>query len=413
MRLVLTCVIAACGAGASPPAPQLERAIPEYGPLVGGTRIVLRGTGFLADAAAPNRALVAGREAPLTRTLDDTTLEIVIPPGDQPGDAEILVLNQHGNASATGVFRYSTPPTISAIEPAEVVFSSTTLVTVTGTGFQAEGAGEVHVLVDGRLATDVQVTSDTTLTFASVPGTALVRPTIEIVDGRGSARKRGFRYAPSARSGLLLFQSFTSVFAVFFDPVDNSVVVIPRVDTNGLRLTAVVRDDQGDYWGIDRSQRFGRIDMRTQTLESPIQTSLVLPTMVRTGGDHLALERISRRFGRFDPATGAFVAIGTTPLPCCGSYGLASDGTTLYLTARDGAGVSVHPVDRVTGELGTAVPILASPGFHVEEMRFFEGTLYAASRDGTLVTIDPTTGATTALPWNLGRANAMELYLAP
>ena len=59
--------------------------------------------------------------------------------------------------------------------------------------------------------------------------------------------------------------------------------------------------------------------------------------------------------------------------------------------------------------VGPAVPITAWPGFHVEDMRFFAGTLYATSRDGTLVTIDLETGTATALPVSLGRFTAMEV----
>jgi hypothetical protein len=46
---------------------------------------------------------------------------------------------------------------------------------------------------------------------------------------------------------------------------------------------------------------------------------------------------------------------------------------------------------------------------HIEEMRFYQGTLYATSRDGTLVTIDPATGTVTLLA-AIVRANAIEVF---
>lgn len=403
-------VAIACGCGATPELLQIESASPDYGPLVGGTRITVSGTGFLSGPFGTNRVLVGGREAPLVATIDDTTLEVVIPPGGQPGDAELVVLHETSNARATGLFRYSTGPTITSVSPDDVVFSSSeTVITLSGSGFLDEGAGTVSVVVDGQLATDVEVLSDTSLTFVAPPGPALARPDIELVDTRGSAtRPRAFRYTPSARPGLLLFPSF-GAFAVFFDPVDNSTVTIPRLDPQQMRFTAVVRDNEHDYWGLDRNRRFGRIDMKTQTLETPIQTGWH-PTLIRVGDEHFTFERGTLRFGTLDPLTGSFTNIGDAALPCCGSFGLAFDGTTLHFASRQAGTVSINTIDRATGTLGTAIPITAAPGFHVEEMRFFDGTLYAVSRNSRLVTIDPATGITTELPVNLGRFNAMEVF---
>jgi hypothetical protein len=409
--LAILVVLAACGE----PAPStlvIERASPAYGPLSGGTRIEISGSGFSSSAASSNRVMIGGRVAPLVATIDDATLEVVIPPADQPGDAEIVVFNDSRNASATGVFRYSTPPAITSISPDQVLFSSTsTTLTVTGTGFLEEGAGTPQVLIDGQPTDEVDVTSDTSLTLTAPPGAALASPDLTIINARGSAfARRAFRYLPGERGGLLLFPPSASAFAVFFDPVDNSTVTIPRRVPFGMRFTAVVRDEHGDFWAIDRNQRVGWLDLATQTIEAPIPISGVIPALVREGSDYFAIHRGGLGFGKLDLTTGAFTPIGGPSIPCCGSYGLASDGATLYFTARAGANKIIATIDRTTGEAGPAVTITAGPGFHVEDMRFFAGALYASSRDGTLVTIDPATGTTTVLPVSLGRFNAMEVF---
>jgi hypothetical protein len=405
MRVAIILALAACGDPS--PSVQLASSSPDYGPVVGGTRIMLSGSGF----SSPTRVLIGGREAPLAAPIGDSMLEVVIPPGAQPGDAEVIVLNDHGTARASGVFHYSAPPTLASATPKDVLFSSnSTRVTLTGSGFLDEGAGDVNVLIGGQLATDVFVTSDTSLSFTAPPGPALVRPDIELINGRGTAtERRAFRYVPSTHRGLLMFPHFGPEFAVFFDPLDSTTVVIPRRGPQFIQLTAVVRDNHGEYWGIDRNGQFGRIDMNTQTLDSPIQTVAWFPTMIRVGSDYFAIERGQLHFGKVDPLTGSFSAIGGM-VPCCGAYGLASDGTTVYFTSRLGPGVSINTIDTVTGAVGTPVTITAGSGFHVEEMRFFEGILYATSRDSTLVTIDPHTGATTVLPVFIGRCNAMEVF---
>jgi hypothetical protein len=403
-------VTPACGGD---PAGELRiaAATPDHGPLGGGTTIALAGAGF-ASHGAPVRVLIAGREAPLAAARDDATLEVVIPFGDRPGDAELVVLTERATARATGVFRYSTPPAIDAIAPAEVLFSSSsTRVTVTGSGFLDEGAGDVQVAVGGQLAADVVVESDTRLSFTAPPGRPLAEPELAIADRRGSAiRGRAFRYIPSTRGGLLVFQKFGPLFALFVDPADGSTVPIPWAGPQVMRFTAVVREESGAYWAMDRNWRFGRLDLSNQRIEAPSQVGGWFPTVARAGSTYYAIERLSLRFGTLDPRTGAFTAIGDSPIPCCSAYGLASDGTTLYLTARQGSSVAIHTIDPATGAVGTPVTIAAPASFQVEEMRSFAGTLYAVSRNGTLVAIDPVTGAGTPLPINIGRSGAIEVF---
>ncbi len=396
-RTLALLALAACG---TPPTTlDIVSASPSFAPMIGGTTTRLTGTGFLDGDAGGNRVLIASREAPLARVIDDTTLEVVLPPGDQPGDAEVVVLNDHGNARATGILRYSAPPAIESVEPANIVFTSTeTLVTVTGSGFVDEGAGTVNVVVDGVLASFVTVVSDTSLTFVAPPGLALVRPDIEVVDVRGSAtRPRAFRYTPSDRDGLLLFMAFGVDFALFYDPSDHSTISIPRTDSPA-QFSAIVRDDSGDYWGSDRSRRFGRIDMRTQRIATPSQLTAWLPAITRVGDRYLGISRNLQRLGELDPQTGAFNPIGTHQIPCCSSYGLAFDGATLYYTSRSFTAPALTPIDPDTGVAGTPIPIVMTGSLHVGDMRFFKGVLYIANRDGALSTIDPATGILTELP---------------
>lgn len=398
--------LAACTAAPEPP--RLVASTPSYGPLIGGTRVTLTGSGFVAAGAAPNRVFVDGRESPLAATVDDSTLEVIVPPGERPGDAELMVLNAHGNAVATGLFRYSTPPAIASVSPASAFYAANTPVTVTGTGFADEGAGEALVVLDGELMSDVTVVDDTTLTFTAPMGRPLVHADLELANDRGrTVLPRAFRYVPSTRPGLLLFPHF-GAFAMFLDPVTNTVLTIPWFFGQQVRFTAVTRDEHGDYWGVDRSRWWGRIDMRTQRLEAPIQTDGWFPTMIRAGADHYGIDRNTLRFGRFDPLTAGFTALGAT-LPCCGSYGLAADGTAAYLVARDGATTTLWPIDLATGARGTPVPIIAPVAVHIEEMRLFDGTLYGANRSGTLLAIDPGTGTATPVI-NLGRFSAMEVF---
>ena len=403
-RLALAVVLAACNGSSG--APTIDHVTPSTGPIFGGTRVVIEGNGFV-DRDGGNRVLIGGREAPLVVVKSDTMLDVVIPPAAQPGDVDVFVFNDRGNGAADGAFRYSTTPVITGVAPADVVFSSGATITVTGVGFLDEGAGAPTVLVDGTPATDVHVVDDTTLTFTAVAGRALSRPDLDVTNARGTAsRQNAFRFTPGSRGGLLLFSQSSSVFATFFDPRDNSSVIIPRVGPS-IFFTTVYVDARGEYWAVERNGRFGLVDLSRQDLVDSSQVPVRIPAMARIGEETFAIDRSFLNFGRFDPPD-AFTQIGNASIPCCGSYGMAYDGSQLYFTSRNGT-PTINTIDQVTGILGTPVALAGVAGLHVEEMRFFEGTLYATNRDGTLVTIDPTTGAT-AVRASPGRANAMEVF---
>ena len=85
----------------------------------------------------------------------------------------------------------------------------------------------------------------------------------------------------------------------------------------------------------------------------------------------------------------------------------------LARAAASGSGSTIATFDLATRLAGPAVPVLAPAGFRVEEMHFFAGTLYAVDPTGTMITIDPATGATTDVPLpqpRFLRAHAMEVF---
>ncbi len=399
-----------CDGGADPV--EVTGAVPAYGPLVGGTQITLFGSGFSSSIASPIEVLIGGRAAPLAAVIDEGSISVVIPPGREPGDAEVVVLSGDRNARATGVFAYSTPPTVATVTPAKVLYSAAgTELTLTGTGFLAEDAGPVAVLIDGVASAEVEVTSDTTLTFTVPGGQALSAPDVEVVNRRGRAtRPQAFRYTPSEGRGLLLFPR-VGAFAVFYDPIARTTVPVPRLPGAAVRFNAVVRYANGEYWGMASDSRFGRLDLSRQVLEGSVLGPSRFPSLIRVGDGLVGIDRTTLHVGRFDPFTAVFTPITVEPLPASGSLGLASDGEVAYVTHRAAASPMIAPIDLDTGVVGPGVRLIGPLGLHIEDMRFFAGTLYAASRTGTMVTIDPTTGVVTpvAVP-GVGRFTAMEVF---
>ena len=406
MRAALLVVAACASPGAT--VPQIDAVTPDHAPLVGGTRVTITGRGLGADGGSSTRVFVAGREAPLAHAIDAATVEVVIPPGHAPGPAELLVVSVHGNALASDRFRYSTPPAVTAVTPDVVIYNQPTTLVVTGSGFVDEGAGPSSVLVDGAPAEEVVVVGDGELHVRVPADRALGSPRLEIANTRGVAIKdRAFRYRPTRRSGLLMFPRFGGLFAVFYDPVNNERVDIPRI--TGSRFTTVTIDESGEYWAHE-GMRIGRIDLDRQRLEQAVSTSVRVAAMTRVGGRYYAIlgrQTQGPRFGTLG-LDGIFTPIGVD-FPCCGAHGLAFDGTTLWLTYRNSFSfeTELSSIDRDTGALGTPVKIAGSP--YIEELRVFGGTLYAPTRDGRLVTLDPVTGNVTTVlnvPW----VSAMEVF---
>ena len=407
--LLVVLAIAACGNDATTPR-EVARATPDYAPLGGGTVIVLEGAGF----GPSDRVLVDGREAPLVHVIDDTRLELVVPPGEQPGDVELVVFGPTGTASSGELFHYSVAPTVTSVSPFDVASTSAdTVVTVTGTGFTGENAGEPIVLVDGQPLAGAITISDTTLTFIAPAGIPFVHPSVEIINSRGrGALSRAFRYTPSASPGLLLFTRWGGSFAVFYDPVTQTSVPIPARASAG-RFRSVWRDADGNYWAMNLANEVGQLDLETQSLISPVFVPTRLPALTRVGTRVLGLARdggAGRSFGEVDVTTGAFVPIGTTTLVCCGSFGIATDGTTVWITGlSDFVTAMINTIDPVTGATGTPVTLTGASG-RIEELRYYNGVLYAGTTASQLVTIDPQTGAVTRLLSAPERFSAIEPY---
>lgn len=411
-RIVIALVaITACGDAPPGPGPlHIAGAEPAYAPLVGGTLIRLHGTGFGGDT----RVLIDGRESPLVRAIDTTTVELVVPPGAQPGEAEVVAFEDTGTSTARDIFRYSDGPVITSVSPDRIAGPTGGEVIVHGSGFLDEAAGEPTLILDGQAVMEVTVVDDTTLRFVAPAGQVFRRPDLELVNLRGRAqRASAFRYAPGDNGGLLMFTRWGTSFAMFYDPLTNARVAIPALP-GGTRLRSVFRDELGDYWGVDIGNRLGRLDLETQTLVSPIAMNERVPATTLVDSALLGIRRsFPYAIGTIDRASGVFVAATTVSLQCCGSFAIAHDGTKLWFTQREAnfQGVVLNTYDVATSTFGTPVTLTGGPaGFRVEEMRFYNGVLYAVGLS-TLMRIDPSTGAVTQLTTPIAeRFTALEPY---
>ena len=102
---------------------------PAAGPVDGGVPVVVTGSGFTGDVAL----IIGDRIAIDAKSMDDSTLLAVTPPGD-PGWANVSVSSDEGLATLIGAFFYYQYPEIVEISPA---------------AGSATGGGVVHVKMKG------------------------------------------------------------------------------------------------------------------------------------------------------------------------------------------------------------------------------------------------------------------------
>ncbi|MBP9085999.1 MAG: IPT/TIG domain-containing protein [Kofleriaceae bacterium] len=406
-------MIASCGSDTNAP-PTIEAVTPPYGPLQGGTRLVITGTGFLADGAQPNRVLIGGVEAPLASAVDDQTLEVLLPPSATPGDRAVVVYNRNGYVSESGKFNYSALPAITAAQPARLEYNKTTRVVLTGSGFVADDAGIPKITVDGVAATDIKITSDTSLSFQIGPGLPLSQPDIKLQNTVGEATASGLlQYVPTLGKGFILFSKSNNNFAAFFDPVSRTLVDIPNspkrrtVEKPGFRALFV--DAAGNYWAHTRSSTFGQIEFGTQNIDKSVRSGARVIAFERVGSDIYAIAR-GGQFGRFNITTGEFAPIGASLIPGGTQCGLALLGPTMFATC----GGQIMSINVTTGALGPQVaispPTVGGEVPHFADVRVLDGILYGVTRDGQIVTINPTTGITGIVEEFGISVTAMELF---
>lgn len=409
MRFRLLCLAPALFAGACSggddavggATPMIAAVEPDFGPLPGGKRVIITGSGFLNGGAPPNRVVIGDREALQAGVIDDENLEVVIPEADSPGEVDVVVFNDNGFSMAAGAFRYSTEPAIEAVSPAEVPYDATsTTITLTGSGFADEDADVTTVLVDGEPALDVEVTSDTTLTFTAPPGVIGTSPDIVVLNGRGDGDDAdAYRYVDSGSGALIMIPiTRTNEFwATVYDIGNDEFVHIPKLDRGGGgdqgAFRAVGRVG-GTMYGLHRDGTWVEIDFENQReTAGGGGGGFRYPNMVAIGDTLYSYNLDGGNFGTVNVDTGAqTVILGSPTWVCCRNFLAVNAAGNMFAITANNQVVSVNPT---TGVPGT--PVALSVAAHLTGARFVGNTLYAVSKTGEIVTVNTASGAVTSV----------------
>jgi IPT/TIG domain len=163
------------------PLPAIVSVLPSSGTTLGGDTVVIAGTA-LASATS-----VTFDGVPAIITLNTAIAITVTTPAHAAGPVDVSITSPDGTTTAVAAFTYvDPPPTLTNLSPANGPQAGGTSITLTGTGF----TGITHVDFGGTPATNVTVSSDTSLTVTAPPGTGTVQVTVT----RPSGTSNGLAY---------------------------------------------------------------------------------------------------------------------------------------------------------------------------------------------------------------------------
>jgi hypothetical protein len=171
----------AMGGGSVSAPPVVTNVSPGFGPITGGTAVVITGTGF-----QPGSQVFFGGVAAAVSGIPTATSITVITPVLPVGPADVKIVNPDGQqVIAAGAFVAQAtpvlpPPVVSSITPATAPAAGGTTITLSGTGFQATS----KVFIGGIAASLASLPSATSISVF-VPALPVGVVDVKIVNADG------------------------------------------------------------------------------------------------------------------------------------------------------------------------------------------------------------------------------------
>jgi hypothetical protein len=171
--------------------PTITNVSPFYGPLGGGTTIVITGTKLTGATV-----VTVGGSAVNSFTVDSSTQISAVVTAGSVGAKDVRVQTLDGSATKTDGFTYFSAPTITALSVISGPTTGGTSVVITGTNF----SGTTAVTFGGVNATAFTLDSATSITATTptAPGGSAGAVTVGLTNPGGAAtRANGFTYVSS------------------------------------------------------------------------------------------------------------------------------------------------------------------------------------------------------------------------
>lgn len=170
--------------------PAITAVQPTRGRTSGGDTVTITGTNF---GTTSNTGVTFGGFTALVTSANATTITVTAP-SHAAGTVDVVVTAPTGTATKTGAFTYLAPPTVSSVTPNRGKTSGGDSITVTGSNFDV--GGTTTLKIGSAAATNVVVTSATSLTATTPAGTAGAASVTVTTAGGSGTLTSGFTYVP-------------------------------------------------------------------------------------------------------------------------------------------------------------------------------------------------------------------------
>lgn len=284
------------------PAPTVSSVAPASGSMLGGTSVTINGTNFQSGLTLA--ASFGGASATNVTFISSSQLTATTPSGTPGAGVNVVVTNPDKQiGTCAGCYTYLAAPTVSAVNPAEGPTAGGTTITVTGSNF---AAGLTTVSVGSAAATNVTVTSPTTLT-ATTPSGAGAVPVVVTVDRQTS-------------NNTVLFNYFVAPSVSSVAPASGSILGGTNVTINGANFSATP------------AVTFGGVAATNVVVNSPTQLTAVTPP--RTAGPADVV--VTNNDGRTGGCTGCYTYLPAPTVTAVNpSTGPTAGGTTITVTGSN------------------------------------------------------------------------------
>jgi len=169
---------------------------PATGSVYGGERVVLHGAGFSEGMTVT----VGDRAALDAKAIDDSTLEALLPPGDEAGPVDVRVFDERGQAYLRKAFTYVAPLRIDSVEPPGGPLAGGNRFFVNGTGFDPTA----RIVLDG-VELSTRFDSSERVSALAPAGAAAGALPLEVVTARGTVAAAYAYLAPCDGGGPKIF----------------------------------------------------------------------------------------------------------------------------------------------------------------------------------------------------------------
>ena len=352
-------------------APTVSSVTPTSGPLDGGTRLVIVGTGFVTGATVV--LIDSVFECTSVNVLGPTLLQATTPSGTA-GSKTVQVRTAGGTVTALSTFSYMAMPTITSVQPNFGVLAGGTPITITGTNLTG-----ATVTIGGASATGV--TSSATSISAITPSGAEGKTTVVVTTAGGDVSQvNGFEYTN------VLIPTLSSVFPLLGPVAGGTEITITgtnltgasSVTVGGVAATSV--DVNGAGTSITAITSGGSVGLKDVVVTTPVRTA-TLPNSYTYVGEP-TIDIVSPSTGL--PEGGTAITITGTNLTG------ASSVTVGGVTATSVAVVSATSVTAVTGAATAGVKnvVVTTPGGSATKV----GAFTYVSNSPTISSVVPNSG---------------------